>query len=63
MLKHDLRVGETIEIGGAKVTLQRKSGQNISLVIDAPRDVLIKRTPKPQPTQEDNAADAKPLAV
>lgn len=42
MVKHDLRVGTTIEIGGAKIRLDHKSGQRVSLVIDAPSDVEIK---------------------
>lgn len=42
MVKHDLRVGTTIEIGGAKIRLEHKSGQRVSLVIDAPSDVEIK---------------------
>ncbi|AXF51437.1 CsrA-like regulator [Erwinia phage Pavtok] len=63
MIKHDLRVGETIEIGGTKVTLQRKSGQIASLVIDAPDDVVIKRQLKPHETQEDSAGHAPNLVV
>lgn len=63
MIKHDLRVGETIEIGGTKVTLRRKSGQIASLVIDAPDDVLIRRQLKPHETQEDSTADKPNLAV
>lgn len=42
MVKHDLRVGTTIEIGGTKIRLDHKSGQRVSLVIDAPSDVEIK---------------------
>lgn len=42
MVKHDLRVGTTIEIGGTKIRLEHKSGQRVSLVIDAPSNVEIK---------------------
>lgn len=63
MIKHDLRVGETIEIGGTKVTLRRKSGQIASLVIDAPDDVQIKRQMKPHETQEDKAGPEGGIVV
>jgi len=42
MVKHDLRVGATIEIGDVKIRLDHKTGQRVSLVIDAPSDVRIK---------------------
>lgn len=42
MVKHDLRVGTTIEIGDTKIRLEHKSGQRVSLIIDAPADVPIK---------------------
>ena len=45
MVKHELRVGSTIEIGQVKIRLDQKSGQRVSLVIDAPSDVKI-ITPK-----------------
>lgn len=41
MFKHDLRPGESIQIGDTIVTLVRKSSQVASLLIDAPRDVKI----------------------
>lgn len=47
MIKHAMRVGETIEIGGAKIRLEHKTGQQVSLVIDAPPDVLV-NLPKKQ---------------
>lgn len=52
MVKHDLRVGTTIEIGTAKIRLEHKSGQRVSLVIDAPSDVEIKL-----PGKDDGAKD------
>ena len=36
MFRHDLKVGESITIGDVKLTLQRKSGQLCSLLIDVP---------------------------
>jgi len=54
MVKHDLRVGTTIEIGDTKIRLERKSGQRVSLIIDAPADVPIKLPEKLKNTQ-DNA--------
>ena len=42
MVKHDLLVGTTIEIGDIKIRLDHKSGQRVSLIIDAPADVPIK---------------------
>lgn len=53
MVKHDLRVGTTIEIGGAKIRLEHKSGQRVSLVIDAPSNVEIK-LPGKEPCAKDN---------
>ena len=47
MIKHAMRVGETIEIGGARIRLEHKTGQQVSLVIDAPPDVLV-NLPKKQ---------------
>ena len=47
MIKHAMRVGETIEIGGVKIRLESKTGQQVSLVIDAPPDVLV-NLPKKQ---------------
>lgn len=55
MVKHDLRVGATIEIGSVKVRLDHKSGQRVSLVIDAPSDVEIKLPGKGDSKQDDQA--------
>ena len=46
MVKHTLRVGNTIEIGDIKIRLDHKSGQCVALVIDAPTDVKIKANGK-----------------
>ena len=46
MVKHTLRVGNTIEIGDIKIRLDHKSGQCVALVIDAPSDVKIKANGK-----------------
>jgi len=53
MVKCDLRVGTTIEIGSVKIRLDHKSGQRVSLVIDAPSEIQIKLPPKvgDQPAQ------------
>lgn len=40
-LKIDLRVGETLQVGDARLKLVRKAGQVATLVIDAPREVKI----------------------
>lgn len=63
MIKHDMRAGETIDIGGAKVTLKYKSGQRVTLLIDAPQEVVIKREPKPHELKEDTALDNSSIAV
>lgn len=43
MLKIDLRVGESIKIGDAVVTLDDKSGRTARLSIQADKSVLIQR--------------------
>ena len=58
MVKHDLRVGTTIEIGDAKIRLEHKSGQRVSLIIDAPADVPIKLPKKFGNTQDIKAKNA-----
>lgn len=58
MVKHDLRVGTTIEIGDVKIRLDHKSGQRVSLVIDAPSDVQIK-----MPDKDDRAKDNQSKSV
>lgn len=43
----DLRVGEAITIGDARIVLSRKDGQRARLLVQAPREVPIIR-PKSQ---------------
>lgn len=43
MLKLDLKPGQSISIGNAIVTLEKKSGQIATLTIDADKSVPIKR--------------------
>lgn len=52
-LKIDLRMGDTLSIGDAKVRLVKKSGGRCSLVIDAPLDVKIQCNKRPPDYQED----------
>ncbi|TPW31463.1 carbon storage regulator [Martelella alba] len=40
-LKIDLRIGETLQVGEARLKLVRKAGRVATLVIDAPREVII----------------------
>lgn len=54
MIKQDLRVGETLEIGEAKIRLVHKSGKVASLVIDAPPSVKIKHPDKRQDKTKDS---------
>ncbi len=56
MLKHDLKMGDTIQIGPTKIRISKKSGQICTLVIDAPADVVITLPPKSPKKQEDQAA-------
>lgn len=44
MLKIELKVGESVKIGEAVVTLEDKSGRVARLAIEAPRSVPIQRT-------------------
>lgn len=52
MVKHDLRVGATIEIGDIKIRLDHKAGQRVSLIIDAPTEIKIKLPNKSKDLQE-----------
>lgn len=54
MFKHDIKVGESIIVGDAVVTIQAKSGQICTLLIDAPPHVPIKTT-KDRKKREENA--------
>lgn len=40
----DLKEGEAVHIGAALVRLERKSGRSARLVVQAPRDVLVRRS-------------------
>lgn len=55
MIKHDLKLGEDLWIGGAKIKMVRKSGQVCSLIIDAPDDMVVK-TPKSQRKDKEGKA-------
>ncbi len=46
MLKIEIRVGESVKIGDATVTLEDKSGKIARLSIDAPKSVPIQRMPQ-----------------
>lgn len=54
MFKHDIKVGESIEVGDVVVTIQAKSGQICTLLIDAPPHVPIK-TARDRKKQEESA--------
>lgn len=41
MIKRNLKVGSVIKIGDITIRLDHKSGQRVSLVIDAPLEVQI----------------------
>ena len=55
MIKHDLKLGEDLWIGGARIKMVRKSGQVCSLIIDAPDDMVVK-TPKSQQKEKEEQA-------
>ena len=54
MFKHDIKVGESIKVGDAVVTIQAKYGQICTLLIDAPPHVPIQTT-RDRNKQEGNA--------
>ncbi|MFG1462110.1 hypothetical protein V5F77_04350 [Xanthobacter sp. DSM 24535] len=43
MMKFDLRVGERLVIGNTTIRLERKTGQLACLVVDAARDLVVRR--------------------
>jgi sRNA-binding carbon storage regulator CsrA len=43
VLKRDLRPGEELKIGDAIIKIVKKSGQIVSLAIDAPAEVRIEK--------------------
>lgn len=53
MLKLELKVGESVRIGDAEVTLEDKNGRIARLAIKAPRSVPIQKT---QPTMASHLA-------
>lgn len=59
MLVLSRRVGESIRIGNAVLTIQKIRHNQISVSVDAPRDVRVMRTelePKPPHPQQPVAA-------
>lgn len=46
MLKLDIRVGESVQIGSAVVTLEQKSGQIARLAIQADKNIPVHRINK-----------------
>lgn len=51
MLKLDIRVGESVQIGSAFVTLEAKSGQIARLAIQADKTVPVHRVQKSSTAQ------------
>ena len=51
MLKLDIRVGESVQIGAAVVTLEQKSGQIARLAIKADKSVPVSRVTQPTTAQ------------
>ena len=43
----ELKVGQSLKVGDAVVTLEKKSGQVARLVVTAPADVEIRKPQKP----------------
>ena len=51
MIKHDLRVGEEMKIGGTTLRMVKKSGQVATILIDAPADVKIEFSKRREDSQ------------
>lgn len=49
MLKIDLKVGESVRIGGALITLEEKSGKTAKLAIQADRSIPVERVQQRTP--------------
>ena len=47
-LSIDLRIGETICVGDARISLERKDGRRVRLLVQAPRTTKIQTPPKPR---------------
>ena len=50
-LSIDLRIGETLCVGDARIRLERKDGRRVRLLVQAPRTTKIQPPAKPR-TQE-----------
>lgn len=46
-LSVDLRIGETLYVGDARIRLERKDGRRARLLVQAPRTTKIQTPPKP----------------
>lgn len=47
-LSIDLRIGETLCVGDARIRLERKDGRRVRLLVQAPRTTKIQTQPKPR---------------
>lgn len=47
-LSIDLRIGETLCVGDARIILERKDGRRVRLLVQAPRTTKIQPPPKPR---------------
>ena len=47
-LSIDLRIGETLCVGDARISLERKDGCRVRLLVQAPRTTKIQTPPKPR---------------
>ena len=47
-LSIDLRIGETLCVGDARISLERKDGRRVRLLVQAPRTTKIQPPPKPR---------------
>ena len=47
-LSVDLRIGETLYVGDARIRLERKDGRRVRLLVQAPRTTKIQTPPKPR---------------
>lgn len=47
-LSIDLRIGETLCVGDARIRLERKDGRRVRLLVQAPRTTKIQPPPKPR---------------
>lgn len=47
-LSIDLRIGEALCVGDARISLERKDGRRVRLLVQAPRTTKIQTPPKPR---------------